>query len=362
VSDIVFILEVPTPQRTPALNYLAREGVTLTAMYFQAADSDHGWGELPIAHDAITIPQGAVRSVLFAVRSVLRADTKALCCFGYWRPACIAAIFVARLSGKQVITRSDSNYATELRRPLMRRYIKGKVLRGIFGAQARVWTIGQQNDLYWNHMGFKNRQLIPYGVPEPPVGVPEDRNELRRRLHLGDETVFLVVGVLEPWKGLHDVLSAFRRLQCQSARLIIVGQGSLVEDVRGSAEADSRILYVGAVENASLGAWYAASDVLVLASHREAWGLVVNEAQANGLPVLVSDAVGSVPDLISDATGWVYPAGDQESLLAHMSRICENDASSLRIEPVKPYNSAPAMMADLIALGAVSARTNTAGN
>ena len=61
---------------------------------------------------------------------------------------------------------------------------------------------------------------------------------------------------------------------------------------------------------------YAASSLLVLPSQNEAWGLVVNEAMACGLPVVVSDRVGSRLGIgiVPGVTGEVYPAGDVEAL------------------------------------------------
>jgi len=60
---------------------------------------------------------------------------------------------------------------------------------------------------------------------------------------------------------------------------------------------------MGFVNQTGLGQVYAIADCLVLPSDSaETWGLVVNEALATGLPVVVSDAVGCVPDLLRDGT------------------------------------------------------------
>jgi glycosyltransferase involved in cell wall biosynthesis len=59
----------------------------------------------------------------------------------------------------------------------------------------------------------------------------------------------------------------------------------------------------------------AAADVVALPSASETWGLVVNEAQCLGRPVLVSDKVGCAEDLVEPgANGWVFPAGDVGAL------------------------------------------------
>ena len=60
----------------------------------------------------------------------------------------------------------------------------------------------------------------------------------------------------------------------------------------------------------------------MLPSDRESWGLVVNEALATGLPVVVSDAVGCMPDLVVPAsTGELFRGGDVDDLAAALGRV-----------------------------------------
>jgi glycosyltransferase involved in cell wall biosynthesis len=60
---------------------------------------------------------------------------------------------------------------------------------------------------------------------------------------------------------------------------------------------------------------YAAADVLVLPSNgQETWGLVANEALAASCPVILSDAVGSAPDLGDGVAGRLFPCGDVDAL------------------------------------------------
>ena len=69
--------------------------------------------------------------------------------------------------------------------------------------------------------------------------------------------------------------------------------------------------FVGFVNQTRMPEVYAVSDILVLPSYSETWGLVVNEAFACGLPAIVSDRVGCAPDLVMDGlTGSTVPAGD----------------------------------------------------
>ena len=71
----------------------------------------------------------------------------------------------------------------------------------------------------------------------------------------------------------------------------------------------------GFVNQSQLGAYFLAADALVMPSLHETWGLVVNEAMHFGMPVVVSDRVGSAADLVRPGeTGLIYPAGNVSAL------------------------------------------------
>ena len=98
---------------------------------------------------------------------------------------------------------------------------------------------------------------------------------------------------------------------------LLVGDGELRDQCEQFAR-DRRLptTFVGFLNQSELPAAYVAADCLVLPSdYGETWGLVVNEAMACGLPALVSNQVGCVPDLIiENETGKTFPCGDVDEL------------------------------------------------
>src|SRR5262249_3114989 len=82
----------------------------------------------------------------------------------------------------------------------------------------------------------------------------------------------------------------------------------------------------GFVNQSELPALYAASDVFVLPSQNEPWGLAVNEAMCASLPVVVSREVGCVADLVRDGVnGYTLEAGDVEGLARALRRRIEDE-------------------------------------
>lgn len=99
--------------------------------------------------------------------------------------------------------------------------------------------------------------------------------------------------------------------------LLMVGDGELRPSLEKLAQetAPGRVRFLGFQNQTELPALYDLCDVFVLPSRFEPWGLVVNEVMNAGKPVIVSDQVGSGPDLVeSGVNGEVFRAGDVAAL------------------------------------------------
>jgi glycosyltransferase involved in cell wall biosynthesis len=131
---------------------------------------------------------------------------------------------------------------------------------------------------------------------------------------------FLYIGRLAVEKGLHDLLDAFRHVQEQlpEAKLNIVGSGFLDGELRERTRRlglESAVAFLGAKGPEEIGQLLTTSTALILPSHFEPWGLVVNEALSYGCPVVASNICGCTPELVLDGvTGYSFPAGDVQAL------------------------------------------------
>jgi glycosyltransferase involved in cell wall biosynthesis len=158
-----------------------------------------------------------------------------------------------------------------------------------------------------------------------------DRATVRRAWGIGEEEkVVLFCGKLQPWKRPLDVLKAFAAAAISGSRLIFAGEGA--ERTRLEAEASTlgirdRVHFLGFVNQSQLPGVYKASDLMVIASEYEPFGLVVNEAMLCGCPVVASDKVGAVRDLIVPGrTGFVYPCGDTRALATILQQLLSDPA------------------------------------
>jgi glycosyltransferase involved in cell wall biosynthesis len=153
-----------------------------------------------------------------------------------------------------------------------------------------------------------------------------DRKAVRNDWNIPEHArVVLFCGKLQPWKRPQDALRAFAKSNVEGSYLVFAGDGRL----RAELEEESRTLgiaasvrFLGFVNQSNLPAVYRSSDLLVLPSEYEAFGLVVNEAMLCGCPVIVSDRVGARFDLVFEGkTGFIFPVYNLEAFAALLRDI-----------------------------------------
>ncbi len=183
---------------------------------------------------------------------------------------------------------------------------------------------------------FVARHAVDNHAYSRPVD-PSEVAALRDRLEIGaEQKVILFLGRLTEVKGLPYLLDAFAEVARKDCVLVFAGTGSEEQALRAQAErlgiAD-RVRFAGYVEATSTVLYYALAWVLVLPSieldHiKETWGLVVNEAFNQGVPVIATDAVGAAAGRLVDhgVTGFVVPERDSGALAQAIATLLEDTA------------------------------------
>ena len=157
--------------------------------------------------------------------------------------------------------------------------------------------------------------VIPLGVDLDRFR-PLGRDDARRQLAIGDdEHIVLFVGRIEPLKGVDILIKAAAMLESDvECSVMIVGgdesshqQVAQLQELAREGGIEERVAFVGAVDHDKLPLYYSASDLCVVPSHYESFGLVAVEAMASGLPVVAS-RVGGLSGTVRDGeTGYLIP-------------------------------------------------------
>jgi len=184
-----------------------------------------------------------------------------------------------------------------------------------------------------------------------------DREDARKQLGFQpSEKIILFCAKLQPWKRPMDLLQAFASAAIPNAKLVFAGDGAQRPELERAAAAQKisdKVQFLGFVNQSQLPKLYKSADLMVIPSRYEPFGLVVNEAMLCNCPVIASDRVGAVRDLITHGeTGYVYPCDDTNALATLLQTALSNPAdlqsvsqnALRRIQAWTPQASADALV------------------
>lgn len=330
---VAFVSPEPTPYRSPLLDRVAeRDGIDLTVLYAARTVAGRTWVVEPnhraVFLDGFTVP---------GVSGVLRHDYPVTP--GIWhalrdaRPDCVVvsgwstfasqvALGWCRVLGVPYVLLVESHDAGP--KPGWRRRIKETVVPPIVKGAASVLVTGS----------LARESMLALGAPPERVRVfantidvarwgenaerlARRRVELRQALGLSDDDVAVVtVGRLAPEKGIDVLLQAARQA---GVTAVVVGDGPERDRLE---ETDASARFTGDRPWESVLEAYVAADVFALLSRHEPWGVVVNEAAACGLPLVLSERVGAARDLLRDGeNGFLVRAEDVSASAEALRRL-----------------------------------------
>lgn len=264
-----------------------------------------------------------------------RQDFDALIIHGFYSSAEMwTAIRWCRLNSKPYLILSDANIAKES--PGLRTKIKKLLIRRNLRDAAGVLVIGTQNRKFYELYGGRAEQFflapweIDYQTLEAALKHCEhQREEIRHEIGLAEQDVAIItVGRVIKRKGFQEAIRAVGELSSNGrhVRFLIAGEGEYQGELdKLTARLKAPVTLCGNLNRADLVRTMVASDIFVLPSHWEPWGLVVNEACLCGLPLVLSDQVGAGEDLlVPGENGYVFPTGDVGALVNVLSKLVEN--------------------------------------
>jgi glycosyltransferase involved in cell wall biosynthesis len=244
--------------------------------------------------------------------------------------------FAAAKSRKMpVMMRGETHLG--LGRQGLRAMLRRPVMGAFYGLCDSCLAIGTANAEFYRAMGVPDSKifLVPYSVDNDrfiaaaQLGA-KDRRAARAELGIADDApVILYASKLQRRKHPDGLIRAAHKLATEKLKfhLVFVGAGEMNAELADLVArlGMSNVVFRGFVNQSELPRVYAACDLFVLPSENEPWGLIVNEVMCAGLPVVVSEEVGCVADLVKHGeNGFTFPAGDVDRLAAALRPLVQD--------------------------------------
>jgi glycosyltransferase involved in cell wall biosynthesis len=212
-------------------------------------------------------------------------------------------------------------------------FLKGALLPPILALCSGAMYCGSRGAEYFNRYGVPAERLFPFPY-EPDYSKVSSASRADYESAVAEFGLppgrrrILYAGRLAPVKRVDLLIAAFQTLAHERPGwdLVIAGDGS--ERTRLEAlvvpSLNERVRFIGFLNRPeSMAAIYGASDVLVLPSDYEPWGVVVTEA-ATRLALVCSSQVGAAPDLIEDhRNGVIFEAGSETGLVTALREVTD---------------------------------------
>ncbi len=301
----------------------------------QLRDQLQGWGirKEDLGFDyAEAFPEKTVES-LYGREQAARVhqwldglDPAAVVISGYFYSGMRAAARWTRQHKRLSIYIGDSQWGDRRRNPV-KEWIKGWWARRHYDA---AFAAGERTAAYLQMMGFPREKIwtgfdvVDNNVFSSGAAVArQDAAALRMRLNL-PEKFFLFVGRFSPEKNLTRLVEAYasyrRTAGSKAWGFVLVGGGPQEELLRQHTQGIPGVVFAGSHRSDQLALFYGLASCLMLPSVSETWGLVVNEALAAGLPVMVSHRCGCVPELVRHGlNGYVVNPFDIDGMAQTMA-------------------------------------------
>jgi glycosyltransferase involved in cell wall biosynthesis len=377
----VILTEIIAPYRIPVFNALAhRDGVDLHVIFL--AETDKALRQWRIYTDEIRFSYEVLPSWRWRAgkRSLLvnrglwsaldAANPQTILCGGYNHPASWEALWWARRRNVRFVLWAESNQRDN-------RSGRAAVewLKRYFVSSCNAFVVpGKSSLAYLRTLGVGEQAIFTAPNAVDNTFFASQAEEVRRQPEVFRERFglprrfLLFAGRLVPEKGVFDLLQAYAKLGSDlrsEVGLVFAGDGVSRRALSEQAKLIDRgaICFPGFAQREELAGFYALAEALVLPTRSDPWGLVVNEAMACGLPIIVADVAGCASDLVEDRwNGYVVPPANPDRLCGAINSLLRLPEmtqqmrlrGSERIQAYSPQACANGLAAAVLASGAES--------
>ena len=267
------------------------------------------------------------------IREISKNRPDVVILMSWMNPTWWLAVLTCLCTGTPFLYLTDQNVQRDITGPKWKRLVKSLVLgRFLFRLTSGFLCAGTANRLLYEFYGVPEHKLVPFAFSwgsdrllKVSDELEGERNRIRAELEVPEDSyAILYCGRLSPEKSPLNLIQAYERVELPNKVLLMVGDGELMMALKRYVASHNipSVYFFGFQNRQQIAKFYTASDVLVLPSDQETWGIVVNEALCFGLPIITSDQVGAARDLVENGqNGLSFPRGDVNGLASDIKQL-----------------------------------------
>lgn len=325
-KKVLIISSFPAPYRVGVFKELAKEydvDVFFASGSNENRNADWFYKNTDFSYSLITSEKGKAQFCK-ALRNIKGYD-----CVIPYDPAtypAVKAILLCRLMRIPYFLNCDGAFLTRNR-------IKDRIKRFLFSGATGCFSSGKSATEYFEYYGVPKKRIIEHKFTSLEgsdiLCIPKNQGEkrrLREELEIADRITVLAIGQFIYRKGFDVLLEAWKMVG-KDAQLIIIGGGEqenlyhkIIDDLKLK-----NVYIIGFKGKDELRKYYDASDIFVLPTREDIWGLVINEAMGRGLPVITTDKCVAGLEMIKEGTnGYIVPSENPIKLAGTITALIES--------------------------------------
>lgn len=303
-ANILMLYIEPTPYVIDLIDALQATSNKKIDTFFLGENISQNW-QID-RRELVVLPRGIKNQFYYIAKLLFKNQYDLIHLAGWGHPLFIFIIFYAKFARIPIVIESDTSFSHYT--VFWKRFIKRLFYPLLFSLVDLFFPGGTRQVNYLKFYGVNDKHLIPVQMTvdinkirqqSALMGNNDRERELKKYDIKPDSIVFIYVGRLVRYKGISELLTVFKQIQNEHAILIIVGDGEMRGEVESAIKTNDKIRYAGRLSGCELIKVFHSADALILPSHFEPWGLVVNEGMALGKPVIVTERVGCIDDLVT---------------------------------------------------------------
>lgn len=211
--------------------------------------------------------------------------------------------------------------------------IKRLYKRLLIKGAAKYLSPSETTDAYLMHYGASKESINRYPfastfdseIAKSPLQ-KADKKIIKNKYGIKEDKIIIAVGQFIRRKGFDVLIKAIGQLGRSEIGCYIIGGEPTSEylELIDSVGAKN-IHFIKFLGRDTLSEYYRASDVFVLPTREDIWGLVINEAMSNGLPVITTNKCNAGLALVDDNNGAIVPVDDVDALRYAIDRCIDNE-------------------------------------